>query len=190
MNRIFLYLILSVIIIIFLAGCSNNQSATDNLTNTDTPEVETTTMNNLPDNKFSEDKLVFEPDSLVLDESIDYYTEYYDDGSCSDVYESNKYIESVNYDEKGILRDYSKTTFDDMGRTSCKYVYNSDKTLKYACLREYDSLGRYYRYYFYNYECRLICYEVVSYDGYGNEQSVKLYDTFGNSIEDFPDEFD
>ena len=184
-------LLLSVFALIITAGCSKNNSDNESTTEESYATIEETTINNYPKNEYPEDKSTIVPVELYLDDSNGYETEYYEDGSTSDIYtnEENGYEEKINYNENKELKNYEKTVYDEKGRIDCIYVYSNDKAFNYACMREYDSLGRYYRYYFYNSSCNLVCYQVVTYDGYGNELSVELYDSQGNSLEEFPDAF-
>ena len=191
-KKILLFFSVLTVIILSLSACSSGNNANETTAEETGIAFETTTFNVIPNNEFPAEKLDFEPAELLLNEDNKTHTEYFEDGSTSDIYEYKEsgFVEQINYDENGDLRNYSKTVYDEKGRTGCEYVYRTDKSFNYACLHEYDSLGRYSRYYFYNSECKLVCYQVVTYDGYGNDLPVEMYDTEGNLLSEFPDVFD
>ncbi len=192
MKKTFILILTVLSVLLFFTACEKKQEA-DKIVATETySQIEGTTINNIPNNTFPDEMLIFKAENLVLIDTSDYETEFDRDGYKTDIYKSENgdFIENVNYDENGNIIDYSKTVYDSKGRIDCIYVFKTDKSFNYACKRVYDSLGRFYRYYYYDSDCRLICYQVVSYDAYGNELSVELFDTKGNSLQDFPDVFD
>ena len=185
-------LLLTLCSLLFLTGCVKGENTSESTSDTVINTYEPTTLNLLPNNEYTEDKKTLPSVELYLDNSKGHETEYYEDGSFSDIYESEdrSFTEKVNYNKDGKLFSYTKTTFDSQGRVSCDYVFSAEKTFDYACLHEYDSLGRYYRYYYYNYDYTLIYYEVVTYDGNGIDKPVELYDAQGNQLDELPDVFD
>ncbi|MBQ6265038.1 MAG: hypothetical protein IJK60_06275 [Clostridia bacterium] len=184
-------LLLMLFVFVLLSGCSRDNN--DSLLTTEETYInrETTIINNYHNNEYPPEKSSIEPVELILDDSKGHETEYYENGLFSDVYNNEKkgFTEKINYNENNEIVNYEKTVYDEKGRISCVYIYSTDKTFDYACLREYDSLGRYYRYYYYNSKCELVCYEVVTYDGYGTDLPVELYDNKGKALKEFPDSF-
>ncbi len=180
-------LIVLSLLLIFLCGCSgkNDSGNTETVTAAVTEKTE-----KLPDNEFDNKFLKIEPEELYLGPEASITSTLNNDGSKSSdyIYNNKDFFETVYYDSQGKATGYRKTMLDSQGRNKCIYTYKADKTFNIACLNEYDSEGLFYRYYFYNSDCELVCYQVVLYDENGIDTGVALYDLEGNILDDFPDE--
>lgn len=181
-----------IILLLTFSGCSGNNEITTEIPTeipTEISEPESTTLNQLPDNEFEASRKSITIPEFNPDYSKPAETNLNDDGSSYKTFDINNkdYHDITYYNADGSVSEHRKETYTSAGLLDCIYVYDNDMTFLYCCAREYDSLNRFYRYYYYNKDAELACCEVLDYDGFGNQSGPFVYDADGNMIEEYPE---
>lgn len=185
-----LFSIITILVTMILLFCACVKTEIDEYNEPDSSDsIEETTLNNLPDNKIDNKWLKFESSEFNPDLNSNNEKEIFEDGSYKKEFkcitDNGKIIEF--FDKNNNITDIQKETYYENGFKKCIYCFDENGVIQYACAREYDELDRFYRYYYYDSNMDLKCYEIIHYDGFGNQTGNDLFDIDGNKLDTFPE---